>query len=93
MKLLFTGTSNWDLFLDDNGKTIWSMSKDGNKSGNSYFGDKNHIIRLIRQSTHKTHCFFDEHIPTELAREHFSGMAHHLITPERSEPWWLLRAA
>ena len=91
MRLLFTGDSNWDLYLDDNGSTIWSISKDGNEKGNSFFGTKAHIKRLIERYTHDAVDFIDSHQPTELARELFSGMAHHLITPERNKPFWILR--
>lgn len=91
MRLLFVGDSNWDLYLSDDNSTIWSISKDGNVKGNSCFGDKHHIKRLMDKYKGKAVDFIDSHQPTELALEHFSGMASHLITPERSEPFWLLR--
>ena len=48
MKLAFIGNSNWDIYTDDNGR-LSSIPKPGNDASSSHFGDKHHILKLMRQ--------------------------------------------
>ena len=41
-------SSNWDLYIDDRG-TIYSIAREGSTAHGTYYGDKNHIKRLIRE--------------------------------------------
>lgn len=39
---------NWDIYANKEG-TLYSIARPNSGCGNSYFGDKNHIKRLIKQ--------------------------------------------
>ena len=90
MELLFSCTGNHDIYVDANQTTFWSISKDGNPKYDSQYGDKSHIERLMKFERDNGRNLFDDYIPTEKARELFSGMAHHLVGAPGKE-FWLLR--
>lgn len=46
MKLAFIGTANWDIYDNGNGQ-LSAIAKPGNSAGNSHYGDRNHIKRLM----------------------------------------------
>lgn len=65
-KLAFTGTANWDIWANDEGKCI-ALAKLNSGASDSHFGDLNHIRRLIAQG------YFDG-TPTEYGLTLLSGM-------------------
>jgi hypothetical protein len=89
MELLFSCSGNHDIYVDKNQQTFWSKSKDGNPKCDSYFGDKNHIRRLMDFEKKYGRNFIDENVPTEKALELFSGMHSRLVGVEGKEFWLL----
>ncbi|HAV1497629.1 hypothetical protein [Vibrio parahaemolyticus] len=50
MKCIFIGTDNWDLYVGQDGR-VWAYPKPDvcRSVKTSFFGDRNHLLRLMRQ--------------------------------------------
>lgn len=84
LTLAFVGEANWDIYVDSNEK-LWAMAKpECPGAEDSYFGDKQHIKRLINED-----CFSYKEA-TEAGLKLLSGLGHRFITPEHGAPWPLL---
>ena len=67
LTLAFIGNSNWDLYVSKGGN-LYSISKDWCNKGDSHFGDKHHIKRLMSNG------LFSVRIPTEAGLELIGGL-------------------
>lgn len=85
LKICFDGrNTNWYLCSDSRGY-VWSISKDGNTEGNTQFGDKNHIKRLINFG------HFDRlDSITESGRELMSGLYSQLMTDSKGKKFSII---
>jgi hypothetical protein len=75
----------WVIASDQNG-TLWSISADGNSKGDSWFGDKRHLARLIDEGS-----FSNLNLITEDGLEFLSGLCSVIVTPENSKPFHITR--
>ncbi|ELP5729208.1 hypothetical protein QTV44_002474 [Vibrio vulnificus] len=80
--LIFIGTANWDLYLDNDGY-VWSVPKPTAcpSCKTSYFGDKHHLRKLMQSGN-------DLGTITEHGREYLSGLYTQLM-----DGWHWLRFA
>lgn len=84
LKLAFIGDANWDIYSDENG-SLWAIAKsECPGAADAYFGDKDHIKRLINEGS------FSYKEVTDAGLELLSGLGHRFITPEHGAPWPLL---
>lgn len=86
MKKAFIGNSDsFDLFLDKNGRTLWSVPK-ATTTGctETRFGDKNHVLKLMGEG------YFDD-TPTESGLELLAGLRSVLYTDSYGNKFSVLR--
>ncbi len=77
-KLIFIGSVNWDLYVDSKG-SVWSIPKPDAcpSTKHSWYGDKYHLLKLMRESGGE--CHLGE--VTEHGLELLNGL-HHRILPD-----------
>lgn len=81
---VFTGTANWDIYAEPNGR-LWAIPKaDRLGCHMSPYGDRDHILRLMRKG------YFTD-IPTDAGLALMEGLYSQTITPDNGAPWHLLK--
>ncbi|OEE38294.1 hypothetical protein A1QO_02635 [Vibrio genomosp. F10 str. ZF-129] len=81
LKCIFIGTANWNLYADSEG-TVFSIPKPDSCPSvkQSWFGNKDHLLRLMRESGTETLGQV-----TEDGLEFINGLYHRLMPS--SSPW------
>lgn len=86
LKVCFKGEKHgWHLCSDESGK-LYCISVDGNKSGNSGFGDRHHIKRLMS----KGYFSRDLELITEHGLELMTGIYSQLMITSKGKKWSML---
>lgn len=87
LTICFTGEKHgWHICSNERDNTLCCISVDGNEKGNSGFGDKHHIKRLMSKG------YFDarqENI-TEKGLELMSGLYSQLMVDSKGKKWHML---
>ena len=67
LTLAFIGDANWDLYVNDAGR-VYSLSKDGCNKGDTGYGDRNYIRRVMSKG------WFTGETPTDRGLELLQGL-------------------
>ena len=85
MKQLTIGTANWDLYLTDTG-ALSSEPKLGTGAESSYFGDRDHIKRLMAAG-----YWSEDTIWLDAGLEYMSGLHSALYQDSKGDRFAILR--
>lgn len=76
----------WDLYADKNGY-LWSKAKSGDPRGDSGYGNKSHILKLMHDDLKYNTSWFADKTFTEAGREFLSGFHYQHYTHKDGDFW------